>query len=267
MSQRDRPRLLVVDDSPQFVALLGEDLSAEGYVVDTAKSGEECLAKATAAPPDAILLDVSMPGLSGLETCIRLRKLPGLECIPVIFMTGHNPAEGSAFAAVAAGGDDFIEKPYRAPILFARVAAQLQTGERHRRMACVDESGFAGFTFWRTSLERELLRARLGAAAPIAVAGLRPLGGSDHAVLRRALADLGGLVPRLDVLTMADGVLLMLLCGRGPGEARRLLAPLAAVATGVIAGSEGVAAGLSADGLLRKVLAAPVTPGIAVIES
>lgn len=268
MSQSTRPRVLVVDDSPQFLALVGEDLAAEGYEVDTALSGEQCLQKVLAAPPNAILLDVSMPGLSGLETCIRLRSLPGTECVPVIFMTGHNAAEGSALAAVAAGGDDFIEKPYRAPILVARVAAHVQAGQRAQRLAGVDETGFAGFAFWRTALERELLRACRGPSHPghpVAVAALKPRPGSQLALVRKELASIPGFVPRLDVVALHEGVFMVLLCDRRPTEALRAIETVAAsIATGRVSGSDGGEAP-SADAILRAVLDLPASGGLACV--
>lgn len=132
MAKHSAGRVLVVDDQSQFVELLAADLEAQDYTVGTAESGEECLEKVTEFGPDVIVLDVKMPGMDGFETCFRLKEMPGVKHIPIIFLTGHNAEEGSAVATIAAGGADFLQKPYTPVILFSRVAAQVSASKKLR---------------------------------------------------------------------------------------------------------------------------------------
>ena len=80
-------RILVVDDTPQNVKLLGDLLAARGYAVQTAASGEQALERIAAEAPDLVLLDVMMPGLSGYEVCRRLREDPASALLPVVMVT------------------------------------------------------------------------------------------------------------------------------------------------------------------------------------
>jgi CheY-like chemotaxis protein len=78
-----------------------------------------------AAPPDLVLLDVRMPGLTGLEVCRRLKADPGAQAIPVIFLSAAGESE-DIVAGFEAGGADYVAKPFRAPELLARVRAHLE---------------------------------------------------------------------------------------------------------------------------------------------
>src|SRR5258705_8247357 len=80
-------RILVVDDEPMVRDTLGQVLTDEGYVVDIAVDGEDALACVKAARPDAILLDLMMPGMNGRQFLIALRNEPGYEQVPVLIMT------------------------------------------------------------------------------------------------------------------------------------------------------------------------------------
>ena len=84
-------RVLVVDDTPHNVKLLADLLSVKGYAVTTAVNGEEALAKVAAEPPDIVLLDVMMPGLSGYAVCERLRADPQTALLPVVLVTSLDP--------------------------------------------------------------------------------------------------------------------------------------------------------------------------------
>src|SRR5690606_11785840 len=104
-------RVLVVDDSETFLQRVAESLRAEGYAVSLARSGDEALATLDeqtkgGAPPDAILLDMVMPGLSGDETCRRIKANPQWRPIPVVVHTGRDDPR-AILDALNAGADDF----------------------------------------------------------------------------------------------------------------------------------------------------------------
>ena len=88
-------RILVVDDTPPNVKLFADLLAAKGYEVDSAANGEEALAKIAAAPPDLVLLDVMMPGMSGYEVCRKIREKPATALLPVVMATSLDPNAGA----------------------------------------------------------------------------------------------------------------------------------------------------------------------------
>lgn len=118
-----RPTLLVVDDEPLNLQVLRQILQQD-YQLIFARDGEKAIALAQAEHPQLILLDIMMPGLTGLETCQRLKQNPQTQDIPVIFVTAladdRDETEGFAMGCV-----DYITKPVSAPIVLARVKAQL----------------------------------------------------------------------------------------------------------------------------------------------
>src|SRR5262249_2238249 len=85
--------ILVVDDTPANIGFLLETLSSAGYRVRVAPEGEAGLEQVQYAPPDLVLLDVMMPGIDGFETCRRIRAMPGLAKLPIIFMTALSDAQ------------------------------------------------------------------------------------------------------------------------------------------------------------------------------
>jgi len=117
-------RLLVVDDLPDNIALIEAMLLAQGYEVDTATSGLEALAKVAAQPPSMVLLDVMMPGLSGIETTRRLKAQPNLGFIPILLITASDQA--SLQEGLDAGADEFLRKPLDQSELLARVRSLLR---------------------------------------------------------------------------------------------------------------------------------------------
>lgn len=120
-----RPQsILIVDDDPAIVQLLGEMLRPLGEL-RFALSGEQALAMTAAYTPDLILLDINMPGLSGLDVCRRLTANPNLIDVPIIFVTGQNDLS-SEVEALEAGAVDFIAKPLAIPIVLARVRTHLR---------------------------------------------------------------------------------------------------------------------------------------------
>jgi len=115
-------RILVVDDDPQIRRIMRTVLTGAGYEVDDAKTGEEALLKVREFRPDLVLLDINMPGMSGLETCKEIRADPN---VAIIMLTVHD-AEADKVAALDAGADDFVTKPFSTPELMARIRAALR---------------------------------------------------------------------------------------------------------------------------------------------
>ncbi len=112
-------KILVVDDEPQMRRVLHASLKAHGHQVIEADCGEQALRKLDAEPCDFVLLDLNMPGLGGMATCRALRA--GSE-VPIIVVSIRN-SERDKVAALKAGADDYITKPFGVPELLARVEA------------------------------------------------------------------------------------------------------------------------------------------------
>lgn len=120
-------RLLVVDDEAEITAVLREHFTALGYEVRTADGGHTAIALAAADRPDTILLDISMPGLSGEEALHRLRALDAT--VPVVMLTG-NADEALARRLLEAGAFDYVAKPFRFAVLERVVTAAVVIGRR-----------------------------------------------------------------------------------------------------------------------------------------
>jgi two-component system OmpR family response regulator len=112
--------VLGVDDAPDNLSLLKLAVESAGYTFVGARSGVECLPLIGKMMPKFILLDIEMQNMDGFETCRRIRRLPGAGGIPVAFLTARKTAEDVKIG-VAAGGNDFIVKPYDVVKLIERV--------------------------------------------------------------------------------------------------------------------------------------------------
>ncbi len=117
-------KVLVVDDSPDTIQLMMDWLDRFEYRVVTATRGEQALALAESEMPDAILLDVLMPDMDGVEVCRRLRANPNTSNIPVLLITARSPTEGRA-EGLMAGAVDYITKPINMRDLVLRIEAAL----------------------------------------------------------------------------------------------------------------------------------------------
>ena len=118
-------KILVVDDTPANVKLLVDLLGARGYEAIAAASGEEALARIGVQPPDLVLLDIMMPGLSGYDVCRRIRADAATALLPVVLCTSLDPKQ-ERIHGIEAGADDFISKPINQPELFERVKSLLR---------------------------------------------------------------------------------------------------------------------------------------------
>jgi len=112
-------RVLVVDDEPHILRGLSASLNAAGYTVSGAGTAEDALRAAALRTPDVVVLDLRLPDASGLEVCRRLREWTQ---VPVIVVSAHD-AEEDKIAALDAGADDYVTKPYATGELLARVRA------------------------------------------------------------------------------------------------------------------------------------------------
>ena len=115
-------KVLIVDDEPQIRRVLRTTLASHGYTVVEARSGDEALEEIRHERPDLILLDVNMPGRSGLETCSEIRATSD---VPIIMLTVRN-SERDKVQSLDAGADDYVVKPFGVEELMARIRASLR---------------------------------------------------------------------------------------------------------------------------------------------
>src|SRR5687767_9923039 len=121
-----QPRALIVDDLAEHREILSGLLEPEGYLVETAKDGQEAVERALAEPPDLILMDVSMPRLNGFDACRRLKADERTHLVPLVLVTGLVARE-DRIEGIAAGCDDFLTKPVDTEQLIARTRSLLRT--------------------------------------------------------------------------------------------------------------------------------------------
>jgi len=131
-------RVLVVDDEPQIRRALSINLRARGYSVDLAASGEEALSLAASNHPDVVLLDLGLPGLDGIDV---VRGLRGWSTIPVIVLSVRD-AEADKVAALDAGADDYVTKPFGMDELLARLRAAVRRHQPVPEQASVETPDF-----------------------------------------------------------------------------------------------------------------------------
>ncbi|MEL0638989.1 diguanylate cyclase [Pseudoalteromonas aliena] len=120
-------KVLIVDDQLLSIIVLRKILSVHFNIV-TASSGEEAISVCKQNPPDIILLDINMEGMSGIETCLKLKNTSETQSIPVIFVTSFENQEEECWEA---GAVDFIKKPINPETLFRRVRAHITMKLQH----------------------------------------------------------------------------------------------------------------------------------------
>jgi two-component system KDP operon response regulator KdpE len=131
-------RVLVVDDEPQMLRALSANLRARGYDVDLAATGEAALSRAARDHPDLVLLDLGLPGMDGVEV---VRGLRGWTDVPVIVLSARHE-EVSKVAALDAGADDYVTKPFGMDELLARLRAALRRSAPGPEEALVETESF-----------------------------------------------------------------------------------------------------------------------------
>lgn len=115
-------RILVVDDDPQIRRVMRVTLTGQGYEVDDARNGEGALEKLRGQRFDLVLLDMNMPGMSGIEACRTIRSQSEMA---IVILTVRD-SDTDKIEALDAGADDYVTKPYSAPELLARIRAALR---------------------------------------------------------------------------------------------------------------------------------------------
>jgi len=130
-----RETVLVVDDEEDILELVKYNLAKEGYTVVAVASGEDALAASRTKLPDAVVLDLMLPGLDGLEVCRRMKSDPTMRHIPIVMLTAKG-TEADIVTGLELGAADYVTKPFSPRVLTARVKAVLR-----RDTESTDEGG------------------------------------------------------------------------------------------------------------------------------
>src|SRR5215471_7927010 len=125
------PRILIVEDEEALTLLLRYNLEAAGYEVETVTRGDDAKRRLRETPPDLVILDWMLPGLSGIELCRRLRSRPDTRQLPIIMLTARGE-ESERIRGLTTGADDYVVKPFSVPELIARVSALLRRASPER---------------------------------------------------------------------------------------------------------------------------------------
>jgi DNA-binding response OmpR family regulator len=120
-----KPRILVVDDEPDILELVSFNLSKHGYEVQCVTSGEAALEAVRTDPPDAMVLDLMLPGVDGLDVCRQIKSDAVTRSIPILMLTAKGE-EREMVAGLEQGADDYVAKPFSPRVLVARVKAILR---------------------------------------------------------------------------------------------------------------------------------------------
>jgi two-component system alkaline phosphatase synthesis response regulator PhoP len=120
-----KERILLVDDEPDILEIVGYNLKKEGFEVSTADNGKDAISIAKKENPDLIILDVMMPEMDGMETCYQMRNIPSLKNTLIAFLTARGE-DYSQIAGFDAGADDYITKPVKPRVLISKVKAILR---------------------------------------------------------------------------------------------------------------------------------------------
>ena len=125
----DRYRILLVDDEPSIVKMVGKRLEVEGFEVLIAMDGQEGLDKARAERPDLLVLDLMLPKLNGYEVCTMLKQDTRYQGIPVVLFTAK-AQEKDEKLGLECGADAYVKKPFRAQELLEKIRALLPATPR-----------------------------------------------------------------------------------------------------------------------------------------
>ncbi|HYS68387.1 MAG TPA: response regulator [Paraburkholderia sp.] len=154
----ERPTILIADDTPANFGVVVDSLVDRGFRVLVALDGEEALERALFSQPDLILLDVTMPGINGFETCRRLKADERTRDIAVIFMTSLTGSE-DMIEGFSAGGVDYVTKPVQVDEMMARIETHLALRGMHRQLVAQNRQLLSEVAV-RLRAEAALSRAR-----------------------------------------------------------------------------------------------------------
>lgn len=125
MDEDYKPIILIVDDVPKNLQVLGNILNKNGYKISAALNGEQALKIIDKAKPDLILLDIMMPGMSGFDVIKKIKSIDEIKEIPVIFLTAKTEKE-DVIQGIELGAVDYLTKPFNSTELLARVKNHLE---------------------------------------------------------------------------------------------------------------------------------------------
>jgi putative two-component system response regulator len=126
-------RIMIVDDTPANLQVLSAILEGQGYQVLQFPRADLALKAAESAPPDLFMLDIMMPEMDGFELCARLKKIPAIADIPVLFLSALNDVEDKV-KAFTVGGVDYISKPFQEREVLARVHTHVALRRMHAQL-------------------------------------------------------------------------------------------------------------------------------------
>lgn len=186
-------RILIVDDIPANLAVAVDYLEASTFQVMVAQDGEEGIERAQLVQPDLILLDIMMPGIDGFETCRRLKAIASTRDIPVIFMTALADLADKV-AAFAAGGVDYVTKPFQVEELLARITTHLTLRAQQKQLITRNAQLHASELRYRRLFETSkdgilLINLESGRVTDVNLAVVNMLGYSRDHFLDHKLSD------------------------------------------------------------------------------
>jgi len=135
-----KEKILLVDDEPDIIDLISYNLEKEGYDIKAADNGRDAIRIAKDFLPDLILLDVMMPEMDGIETCVELREIDSLNSSIIAFLTARGE-DYSQIAGFDAGADDYIAKPIKPRVLLSRIQALLRRKGNSQARSLTSEVG------------------------------------------------------------------------------------------------------------------------------
>jgi two-component system alkaline phosphatase synthesis response regulator PhoP len=177
-------RILLVEDEPGLVLTLSDLLRAEGYAVESAGDGPTGLARAANEPFDCVILDVMLPGKSGLEVCRELRQRG--KDVAVLMLTAKTQLVDRV-VGLKLGADDYLTKPFEPPELLARIEALLRRVKKEKRAPVLQ------FQFGNVEVDFDKCDVRKG-GAPVSLAG------KELELLRYLIDHRGSVVSRDELL-------------------------------------------------------------------
>ncbi|MDR0971434.1 MAG: response regulator transcription factor [Bacteroidales bacterium] len=137
-----KQRILLVDDEEDILEFLSFTLEKDGFEIRTASLGKDAILIAKEFLPDLIILDVMMPDMDGIETCIELRKIEEIKNTMIVFLTARNE-DYSLLAGFDAGADDYISKPIKPKILSSKIKALLRRHSNQGTISIKNENAIS----------------------------------------------------------------------------------------------------------------------------